>query len=321
MNLPLLAKRDDPARGALPAAGHDELLDALRSASPDPSPTRRHRRRAAAIAVAGIGLAAGGGGLAYALVAGQPPATALKVNCAAGIDRSQLDANGDFTSVLNAITGDPVADCAAAYEQIDGSAPELRAYESGKQFVWVVPADWPVPATWHALPPTFRNDPSRLALKQRLEDRVDGPSSRCVSTTRAEALVDGYLDELALDGWSVQAAPGHGRADGTTSCAFASVAEGGERTLLLYAGPPFPPHGTSREERAYVALVADLRSTISDKCLTLDQALAAAQTAASRSGTGAKTITADPSRARCATVDLADGGGTAPRIVVRGSAR
>jgi hypothetical protein len=310
-----LLRGHDPAAGTIPQASRESLLAGLESIDETPG-RRRRRRRLFVLAPIGVVALAATGGLAYAVMGGQPPATALKINCSVNITRAEFVATGGFTSVLDTTSGDPVADCASAYEQLGQVAPVLRAYDSGSVFVWVIPTDWPVPASWRALPTTFRSDARRLALKQRLDDPVDGPGGPgtiCRSSDAVEVRVRGYLTELGLQGWSVSRLPGAAAGDGTTSCAFAWVDEGADQRVLIQAGPPYLGEHAP-EERPYRRLVARLRSEIADRCLTMAQARAAAQSAVDESGMDVTITAAEAPAGRCASVDLTPGG--AVRIIL-----
>jgi hypothetical protein len=309
-----LLRGHDPAGGAVPQASRESLLTGLQSIVETPD-RRRPRRRLFVLAPMGVVALAATGGLAYAVMGGQPPATALKINCSVNITRAEFVATGGFTSVLDTTTGDPVADCASAYEQLGQVAPALRAYDSGSVFVWVIPADWPVPAAWRALPTSFRNDARRLALKQRLDDPVDGPAgpSICRSSDAVEAQIRGYLSDLDMEGWSVDRLPGAAAGDGTASCAFAWVDEGADQRVQIQAGPPYLGE-PAPAERPYRRLVARLRSDIADRCLPMAEARAAARSAVAEAGMDVTITAADAPAGRCTRVDLTPGG--AVRIIL-----
>jgi hypothetical protein len=282
-----LLQGHDPAAGDLPQTSRESLFTGLQSIVE--TPDRRRRRRLFVLAPMGLVALAATGGLAYAMMGGQPPATALKINCSVNITRAEFVATGAFTSVLDTTTGDPVADCASAYEQLGQVAPALRAYDSGSVFVWVIPADWPV--------------------------TVDGPAgpSICRSSDAVEAQIRGYLSDLDMEGWSVDRLPGAAAGDGTASCAFAWVDEGADQRVQIQAGPPYLGE-PAPAERPYRRLVARLRSDIADRCLPMAEARAAARSAVAEAGMDVTITAADAPAGRCTRVDLTPGG--AVRIIL-----
>jgi len=298
-----LLRSIDPAPASLPTAGRDELLTALRTSS---LPSRRRKRRFALLGTGSAVLAIAGGGLAYAVLAGQPPQTALKVNCAVGVSQAEWDQFANFTGILDTSSGDPVADCAAEYVRLEGAAPPLRGYQTGSEYITVIPADWVAPASWRALPPTFRTDAARLELKQRLADLVDGPQSQCRTAASAEAMVRSDLAELSLTDWTVERLSNASKADGTSMCAMAWVDEGAAKKVQLQ-GVQGGPSG----DDAVARLAALLRHDIAENCLTLAQAQRATESDIGKAGfkIAESDITAlvDPA-AKCTRVDLVPAG-------------
>lgn len=301
----------DPAPVSLPAAGRHELLAELLASSPAP---RRRRRRLALLGAGSAVLAITGGGLAYAVIAGQSPQTALKLNCAAGISQSEWDRFANFTNVLDTASGDPVADCADEYVRVVGAAPELRAYQTGSVYIQVMPSTWTVPAGWKPLPSTFHNDSSRLELKQRLDDLVDGPRSACRDIAAAEALVRRDLAELGLTSWTVERLPDASKADGGAWCAMAFLDEGGSTKVLMQGWQtPMDGGGELRSLATY------LRRDVAGQCLTLPAAQRVTKTDLEKAGlkvAESKVTALVDATAKCTRVDLVPAGLTV--VVLRG---
>jgi hypothetical protein len=243
--------------------------------------TRRWRAAAAALTAAVL---AGGGGAAYAVLH-QPADSALGLACAAGTSRQEFEqAGGSLSSFMSVSSGDPVADCAAEYERRGaGAAPALRGYTTGTSYVSVVPADWAVPTSWQALPDTFRNDPVRLELRQRLDDVLEGPQSRCHSADEVAALVRSDLTDLGLTGWTIQRLEQARRADGRTWCALAFVDDSGSRTVLLQ-GLDGPASGEYPTGEPFGQVLQTLRQRIAGQCLPLPAARQVAEQAVSAAG-------------------------------------
>jgi hypothetical protein len=301
-----LLKRMDPANGPVPGEGREELLRSLRAG--EVVARKPTRRRAAVLAsLTGVAVAATGG-LAFALLA-QSPTTALKINCSAGVSQSEFENDGGFTSVIDNVTGDPAADCAIGYAALGEQPPALQAYDVGASYIYVVPTDWQVPDTWRALPSGFRSDTTRLALKQRIDDPVDGPSAVCRTDAKVEQLVRSYWDDLGLTGWIVEPAPGWSASDGVHSCAFAMLDESGRRAVYIQMSTPWPEPGGTPEERAYIDLRQLLREGISGRCLPMAEAKAVAEAAVDGSGVDGVVSTTAAQAGRCTAVDLVTGGG------------
>ena len=232
-------------------------------------PQRRPRRTRAALA-AGAAALVSSGGAAYAVLH-HDPSDALQVACAVGESEAQFRAGQAVSTLISAASGDPVADCAAEYQRLEGTTPALRGYDPGQPFVVVVPSSWPVPSTWKALAPTFRSDPARLELSQRLDDQVQGPASGCFTTGDVEALVRRELADLGLTGWTVKRLEEADEVDGKSWCAAAFVDTESPTTVLLQGlerggEGPREPSGDVRD-------VWDaLRRDVAGECLTLTQA-------------------------------------------------
>lgn len=298
-----------------------ELLD--RAVEPQTGARRRRRRpRAVAAGVSAGAILAGGGGLAWAVFT-QPAETALKVQCAATVERADWNPAqaGSYGLVLPSFSGDPLADCADEYQRLTGGTPELIAYETGQVYIAVIPADWPVPGDWTPLQTGFRNDPARLELAHRLDDLVEGPQARCSTADQAEAVVRAELADLQLTGWQVERLPQAARTDGTDWCAVAWVDEGPLAKIIIQGieGGMFDPDATGTEPLRRV--IDSLRSDVAQSCLSLAEAVERTEQAITRNGWDLvdTKITAikDPT-ATCSRVDLIPGG--LVTVVLRGPA-
>ena len=297
-----LLRMIDPASGPMSDNGRDELLRNLRTEPAKPS--RVGRRRLALLGTAISAVVAATGGLAVALT-GQAPASALKINCSAGITQAEFDDTGGFTSVMDTVTDDAVADCADRYMAAGQQAPALQAYSTGNSYLWVVPSSWTVPQTWTALTADFRSDTGRLALKHKLDDRVDGPVAACRTDEQVRQLVQSYWAHLDLTGWTLERAPGWVASDGSKACAYGILTESGLPTVFVQSEP-----AAMHAERTVSDLVRQLRSSIAERCLSSTQAQAAAEAAVQRSGLNAAVTQRPAQPGRCATVDLVNVGET-----------
>lgn len=307
----LRAANPAPTVGPYGPARAADLLDRATAAPPAPGTRRRIRRMsatgaAAALAVVGVGT----GGVAYAVLTQSASSTVL-LSCSAGLDRELYDPARQGGGSMHSISGDPVADCAAEYERLEGYVPALVGYDTGESYVGVLPADWPAPPGWTALPGNFRNDPVRLELKQRLDDLVEGPESGCVTADEAEALARRDLADLGLSGWTVERLTQADRADGMQWCAKAWVDEGPQQKILIQ-GLEGGFGLAENDGQAPIRRVRDqLRAGIVDACVTLEQAEARANEALVANGLAledAHVITITDPGSSCTRVDFVPGG-------------
>lgn len=267
---------------------------------------RRRRPPRAAGAALGVALLVGGGGVAYA-VFHQPASTALGLACAAGASQQEFEQAGYLFSVMDISSGDPVADCAAEYTRRGVPAPELRGYTNGTGLISVVPADWPVPDTWQPLAGTFRNDPARLELKQRLGDLIDGPEAQCRSTDQVQGLVEQDLADLGLTGWTIDRLEQAGRADGHSWCALAFLDDAGSPTVSIQ-GLPGPANGQINADEPFGELLHSLRRDITGQCLPLPIARQLVEQAVTAAGfdplQDAKITTVEDPAGACTRADM-----------------
>lgn len=314
-----LLRRSNPVQAppAFDATSTTALLNRAQAAAPAPQP-RRRRSLAVTASLSAVALT-GATGAAYA-VYWQSADTALQIDCAVGTARADFERFGGGGSILSTSSGDPVQDCAAEYRRLEGGqAPELRAYEHGKSFITVVPADWLVPQDWQPLNGAFRTDPLRVELESRLSDQIEGPEATCSEVGAADRQVRAELADLGLTGWTVERLEQANRADGTSWCAIAFLDGSGGNTVLL--------QGLEREEPipgttdSVDGITVRLRTAIVEKCLALPEARVAAEQAVRDSGASVSdaiiTTLADPA-ATCTRVDFVPAGLIS--IVLRGPA-
>jgi hypothetical protein len=179
---------------------------------------------------------------------------------------------------IDLVTGDPVADCAAIWEQDTGqSPPELTAYENATGGIAVLPTDAEVPAGWRPLAAGTAQDPRVIELRVALDDQIAGLPSSCMDAQAGEQLAEGELERLGLSGWSV--ATERGEADGTDSCTFFRLDPNQARVIL------YPREGSVAPDDSPPAVYArELGRAVSDGCLTLDSAAELAEEIASETG-------------------------------------
>ena len=265
----------------------------------EPGPARAGRRRfslAAAVAAVATTVAAG---TAWAVFGGATDSTATGCYIS---ENSVL--------IVDAVTGDPVADCARAWERETGSVPELMAYDTGNGGIAVVPRERDVPSEWSALDPQDRQNPQLIQLSTALDDTLDGLLSDCYKLAPARAIVARELDAAGLTGWRVTAE--RGEADGVKTCTF-YVADAPTRTVALI---PVDGGIDPGSNAPHARMAAALREALDDDCRTRSELAALTREAAQTSDAEVQiNEVPDPDQA-CASADIRVGGAVA--VTVRG---
>jgi len=217
-------------------------------------------------------------------------------------------------NVIGAVSADPVADCAAIWEEIYGEpAPPLVVYDNGSGGIVVVPQDFEPPPGWTRLAEDFTLDDRVVELKQLLDDIGGDLRSQCLSTEDAQPLIDAALATTGLDWETVVLRP----ADGVTTCA---VTEPRNHTVILAAigRPTYDP------DAPFAVFARELNDATTSQCLTLAEAeetarqLAVANGLDVNGGAAGVRIEAFPTPdAACARASTSVSGGI--RVVIRGS--
>jgi hypothetical protein len=176
--------------------------------------------------------------------------------------------------VIASVSGDPLADCAAIWEEIyDQPAPPLVAYDNGNNFIVVVPEDFDPPSGWTRLADDFTMDDRVVELDQILNDFGGGLNSGCFSQDEAQPIIDAALATTGLD-WPTDVVR---VADGVTTCAVATPRDHAV-TVLALAPLTLDPN-------APIAVYARaLHDETSARCLTLDEAATIARDLAVANG-------------------------------------
>ena len=151
-----------------------------------PNPTRpRKRWLLPGAAIVALATAAAG----YALT--RDVGTTTEVSCPDGI--------------VDAVTGDPVTDCANLWRQQNGTEPpQLVAYDNQRGGIEVVPADADVPAEWTPLEAGSTQDARLIELDAALGDYGDGLHAQCYAPEAAQPVAEAALQRLGLADWSVR---------------------------------------------------------------------------------------------------------------------
>jgi hypothetical protein len=199
-------------------------------------PARRSRRTIGLAIAAAATIGVGGTAAAGALWSARAR-TSTSISCFP-------DASGNDVAVIPASSGDPVADCAAAWPNAFGRpAPDLAAHETEQGGVAVAPRAAGTPAGAVPLPPGWRQDVAVVQLEHELGDTSrgigdgggDGDDPTCRRVADAERVVRSQLARLRLDDWTVD-----NRGDRGGRCAYA-VIHGDERRVEVAVPPPSRP--------------------------------------------------------------------------------
>jgi len=227
------------------------------------------------------------------------------------------------TSVVDATTGDPVADCTALWARTHaGAAPALRAYRvDGSVLVLRADADAPSGAEPLGSPaPSAADATAALTeLEARLLDYASGLRSQpCVPFVDAVQQVEADVADLGLaDRWTVRAEPPALAA----SCGLAFLAP--ETAEVVVRGVDVGRWTAERSAPSEVAvrdLAHAIAAAIADGCLPVDGAAARAREIADTAGYPMAVVRTVVDRdADCSRVTVTVGGSV--DVVVRGPRR
>lgn len=231
-----------------------------------------------------------------------PASPAAAISSVQGVTSVNCD-----NAIIDAVSGNPVTDCAAIWKQSFGTqAPQLAAYADGAQVVVLPMAAKPWAGSVR-LPAGVVMNTRLIVLNEWLQDYVSGLSSRCYADSRAVTAVRGELASLGLSGWSVPTQPP--AANGHARCADVSVILFGQRQVRLLTSPspsagklPGQLQSLSRSLRQVIGQCDDL-------AVAATRARAAAALAGlpvSPSGTRLQQVTV--ANARCTSIYLEVGG-------------
>jgi hypothetical protein len=195
------------------------------------------------------------------------PARTTKVAC----DDYRLD--------MDALSGDPVADCEALWRREQGTEPPgMVAYRNSFGGITVYPAGKPVPADWTRLAEGFRQDGRLIQLDESLNDAGAGFQSGCLTFEQATAVAERELTRLGLTGWVVELEPGRDRADGDGTCSRYLVDTERFRVALVAL-----PRG-SDDLHEITQMARSLQSRLRGTCVPVDAAVGIAQDKAAAIG-------------------------------------
>jgi len=251
-----------PAEVSLPAPRKERLKEELmaaitdeRASSNGPQPRRRGRLPVLAATATAVLLTAAA---AWAVL--RDPATTTEVQCSG---HPAID-----NSIIDSVSGDPVADCAALWRRQVGEPPELAAYQTPEGGVVVLPIDQSVPDSWMPLGGEFRQDSLLIELEAALDSLGGGLSAGCYQLPEAREIAAGHIERLGLSDWSITSE--RGEADGETTCTYFYLDRGTRRVVLIPLEGIAPP-----ADAPYVVLAERLNTITTESCLTIEEAVQA----------------------------------------------
>ncbi|MEI2777628.1 MAG: hypothetical protein V9G19_16975 [Tetrasphaera sp.] len=205
-----------------------------------------------------------------------------------------------------ALTTDPVADC-QRYQRESGESEIANpvAFSRNGQ-VFVVPRDQ-VPADGNPLGEAPADTAAAMELRSSLGDWVDGGESGCYDRTTGPAFIRKELARLGLTGWEVTIMPDN-RPYEEGPCGFFDVDMANSEARFF---PDRQEERSADEPQGALPFVYEvreaLRSSITDTCLSVSEAGAAAKRAVGAEHHWPTTAVVDNS-ADCARVDMQVGG-------------
>ena len=264
------------------------------------APARRAPRRRAWVAAAAALVTLGGSAAAFAVIT-HDPASTTSVAC------------GDV--FVDAVSGDPVADCADVWRRTKGAEPPpLAAYRTSDGGITVIPADAMAPGGWERVAEGFRQDGRLIELTSTLDDVGAGLASDCLPLDRAQPIAEQAISNLKLTGWRAMAE--NGSADGRQTCTVPIVEPDQYRVLLVPVAP-----GTGGDLEAVRVMAKGLQARLGDTCVPLKRGAEIARQASGRNGASAPDVqvhTVAKPGSSCATVTVNVGGSV--QVIVRGPA-
>lgn len=167
----------------------------------------------------------------------------------------------DGIAIVDAVSGDPVADCTALWQRDYGTdPPPLVAYDNGHGGIEVVAVGTAVPSDWTKLEPA--QGVALIELEEALDDVATGLASSCHTAGDATAIVNRELERLHLTSWTVTT---DSRSVGESTCSYFHLDPEQQQVVLVALGIGAPP-------RPAVMLATRLNDALDEECMTLDDA-------------------------------------------------
>lgn len=233
------------------------MLEDTIAVPPQPH-NRPRRRRVVLLSAAGLAILAMAATWAFVI---QPEET-TEIQCA-------------HSHIMPAVSGDPVADCAAELDRMGIDHGPLAAYVNRGGGVAVFEVGEDVPSWYQPLDEDFRQDVAIIELERALSDVTTGLESDCYSTDEAVPIVERELDRVGLE-WAIGIGidtDGSKRiADGESTCAYAIPTPEESQVTLISLDAPDSDRVAEFGEEPWTVPSEQLHERLSDECLNLDEA-------------------------------------------------
>jgi hypothetical protein len=244
-----------------------------------------------------------------------PTPTSQAAAVASVADRTSLDCDkGQTVVTLGAMSGDPVADCDAIWDQsfqTTAAPPALTVYADGG-WVTVLPSAQQPPGGAVRLPSGFTMNASLVDLSTWLQDYDGGLMSSCFNSAAAVAATRGELARLKLTGWTVLRPST--TAEPPVACISDGIIMARQRQVRLLAGGARDSNALSQLESLAAAL-----APISSGCDDLPAAQVAASQALARlrlgPSSGVSMVLVSLPGASCTSVHLVAGDGATLTLI------
>lgn len=235
------------------ADGPEQLLeDIIRMEQHEQERTKRPRRvRRSVLLAAAAAALVGSIGAAIAL---SNPSQTTRIAC-----------GGE--NIIDATSGDPIADCAAELRRLGIEPISLVAYDNGRGAVTVLESDSSAASGLTPLGEGFVQDTAIIELRQGIDDVATGVESGCFTNDEATEIVARELTASGVD-WPIT----YRTDDDLTlpTCAVAMVLP--EEQTVLIAQLERGSASDSSSEPPYAALVAQLNAALDGTCMNLNDA-------------------------------------------------
>jgi hypothetical protein len=220
--------------------------------------SRRSNRRVVLLAAAGLAVLTTAAAWAYVT----QPEQSTEIQCAHSL-------------IMPAVSGDPVADCAAELDRLGIEHGALSAYVNKFGGVGVYEIGTDVPPSYQPLDEDFRQDVAIIDLERALSDVTTGLEADCYSTDEAVPIIERELDRVGIE-WAIGIGldtDGRERiADGRSTCAYAIPTPEELQVTLISLDAPGSGVGEELGEPPWTAPSEQLHQRLADECLTLDEA-------------------------------------------------
>lgn len=244
-----------PDPGRLPD-GPETLMEEIIGMTEEDRQPRKRLRRPLVFSIAAFAVVLAG---AAAWVMAMPEET------------TQIACNGEV--IIDARSGDPVADCAAELGRLGIDPENLVVYVNDRGGVGVFEEGTDIPSSWRPLEDGFTQDTAIIRLREALNDIATGVESGCYSDEEAIVIVERELASSGLD-WAIATRSHKGLNPPT--CAVAMVLPEDRQVLVAQLETRTVTGGQVQEwqsqKQAIDTLAARLNLALDNECMTLNDA-------------------------------------------------